>query len=181
MRLRLILLLLAIAAVAGFTALNWSEFTRTIPLSFGVTVAQAPFGLILLGFLGVTLLVFVAIDGSHRTANLIEAREHARALAAQRELAERAEASRIAELRQLLETHLRETRQRDARTLAEAGTLAGQSHREMRNQLEQMQRSIAARLMEMEARIDARLDRAAVPSSRPAAPAVTPVRHDTTV
>jgi hypothetical protein len=59
MRARLLFLVVAILLVAGFAALNWSEFMRPAPLSFGTQVVDAPLGLIMLGILGVTLLVFL--------------------------------------------------------------------------------------------------------------------------
>ena len=52
MRARLIFIVVAILLLAAFAALNWSEFNRTAPLSFGVIRHQAPLGLILLGVLG---------------------------------------------------------------------------------------------------------------------------------
>ena len=112
MRARLIILVLAILAVAGFAALNWSEFLRTTPLSFGLVVAEAPFGLILLGMLAVALVAFLVVSGTQQTRYLVEAHQHAKALAAQRELADKAEASRFTDLRQHMDVQLRESRQR---------------------------------------------------------------------
>src|SRR4051812_36661400 len=86
MRARMLLLVIAILAVAGFAAQNWSEISRPSMLTFGVVQADAPLGLILLTLLGLTLLVFLATAATLRTHSLVESRQHAKALHAQREL-----------------------------------------------------------------------------------------------
>lgn len=162
MRARMIVLVVAILAVAGFAALNWSEFLRTSPLSFGPIVADAPLGLILLFTLAVSLLAFLVASAHQRTQNLLESREYAKALDAQRTLADKAEASRFTDLRQHLDAQLRETRQREAIAATEFEKAMVQAHRELRTQLEQMNRTLALRLGELEGRMEARLDTAKV-------------------
>lgn len=159
MRVRLIVLVVAILLVAGFAALNWSEFLRVTPLSFGLLVTEAPLGLILLGILGITLLTFLLSSAAYRTHNLVESHQHNKALQAQRDLAEKAEASRFTDLRQHLDTQLRENRQREAIAAAEFEKSMVQSQRELRTQLDQMNHLLATRLGEIENRIEARLDR----------------------
>ncbi len=98
MRLAGLLVLLAIALLVGFAALNWGALSAPTALSFGVASVQAPLGVILFGFalgFAAALLGYVALQ---RTAQLLEARRHAQELRAARELAESAEASRIREL-----------------------------------------------------------------------------------
>jgi hypothetical protein len=163
MRARLVVLVVAILAVSGFAALNWSEFVRPVPLSFGWTVMEASLGLILLTLLGITLLAFLISSATHRTQNLIESHQHSKALQAQRDLADKAEASRFTDLRQHLDAQLRENRQREAIAASEFEKAVAQSQRELRAQLDQMSRTLVARLAEIENHIDARLDR-----SRPA-------------
>ena len=158
MRARLVVLVLAILAVAGFAALNWSEFLRTTPLSFGLVVMEAPLGLILLCMLGITLLAFIASSAHMQTQGLLESRQYAKALATQRELADKAEASRFTELRQYLDAQVRETRQREAIAATEFERAMVQSQRELRTQLEQMDRNLLARFAELEGRTDARLE-----------------------
>lgn len=156
MRARLVFLVIAILAVAGFAALNWSEFLRTTPLSFGLVVMEAPLGLILLGMLTITLLAFIISSALLETQGLLENREHAKALATQRDLADKAEASRFTELRQYLDAQVRETRQREAIAATEFERAMVQSQRELRTQLEQMDRNLLARLAELEGRVDVR-------------------------
>jgi uncharacterized integral membrane protein len=153
MRGRMIFLVLLVLAVAGFAAQNWGEITRSTPLNFGILVTQAPLGLILLSLLGLTLLAFLASAASMRTTSLLEARQHAKALQAQRDLADKAEASRFTDLRQQLEVHLRESRQRDTVATTEMNKALAQHQREMRAQLDQMNHMLAGRLAELDTHI----------------------------
>lgn len=159
MRGRLLFILLAIVVVGGFAALNWPEFTRTTQLNFGVARADASLGGIMLAALGLTLLVFLISATMHESRNLIEWNRHSKALQAQRDLAERAETSRFTELRQHIDTTLRESRQREAIAANEFEKSMVQSQRELRNELEQMNRTLNAQLGELERRIDAPLQR----------------------
>lgn len=156
MRTRMLLLVLAILAVAGFAFQNWPEITRRSTLDFGVLQAEAPLGLILLTLLGLTLLGALATAATLRSRSLVETRQHAKQLHAQRELAEKAEASRFTDLRQVLDSHLREERQRESVVQTELDRTMAQHQRELRNQLEQMYHLLTSRLSEMERRFDSR-------------------------
>lgn len=163
MRTRTIVLVVAILLVAGFAALNWSEIVRTSPLLFGPVVADAPMGLILLGLLGLTLVLFLASSVAMRTQSLMDYRQHQKTLEAQRELADKAEASRFVDLRQQLDNHLKEMRERDAIAASEFDKAMVQSRREVQVQMEQVNRTLTARLNELEHRLDVRLERLGVP------------------
>jgi len=156
MRARMLLLVLAIVLVGAFAYQNWSQITTPSTLTFGVLEAAAPLGLILLTLLGITLLVALASTASMRTRSLVESRHHAKELQVQRDLAEKAEASRFTDLRQVLDTHLRESRQRETVLNAEMERAMAQHQRELRNQLEQMYHLLTSRLSELERRIDHR-------------------------
>lgn len=166
MRGRMILLVLAVLAVAGFAAQNWAEITRSSPLNFGILVTEAPMGLILLSLLGLTLLLFLVSAATMRTTSLIEARQHAKALQAQRDLADKAEASRFTDLRQQLDTHLRESRQRETLATTEMNKALAQHQREMRAQLDQMNHMLAGRLAELDTHVQRLAGNSA--SARPA-------------
>jgi hypothetical protein len=156
MRARSAILLLAIVLVAGFAALNWSEFNRLSTLSFGVAMIEAPLGLILLGVLGLTLLAFLIASGAQHTRHLLDSRTHTRELERQRDLADRAEASRFTELRTYLDAQLKELRQRDSIAVTELEKSRLETQRELRTQLDAMNRVLATRLGELEARFDGR-------------------------
>jgi hypothetical protein len=159
MRARLIFIAVALALLAGFAALNWSEFSRTAPLSFGVLVTEASLGMVMLFALGITLVAWLLSSAMHESRYMLESHRHAKALQAQRDLADKAEASRFTDLRQHIDMHLRENRQREAIAATEFEKAMVQSQRELRSQLEQMSRTLGARLGELEGRIDSRLAR----------------------
>ena len=158
MRARLIILLIAILLVAGFAALNWSEFLRTTPLSFGLLVTNAPLGLILLGMLTITLVAFLVSSIHMQTVNLLDTRTHSKELQVQRDLADKAEASRFTDLRQHLDAQMREIHQRETIAATELEKAVAVGQRELRTQLELMNRTLATRLAEIESRIDARVE-----------------------
>lgn len=156
MRARMLLLVLAILAVGGFAYQNWPEITRSSTLNFGVVQATAPLGLILLTLLGLTLLLFLVTTATMRSRSLHESRQLTRDLHAQRELADKAEASRFTELRQALDGHMREIGKRETVVSTEMEKTMAQHQRELRNQLEQMYHLLTSRLTELERRLDAR-------------------------
>lgn len=157
MRLRPLLLVLATAVVVVFALLNRAELTRPVPLDLVWQTVSAPLSLILLGLLVLAVVVAVARGAALQARQRRLEVEHARALQAQRDLAERAEASRFVDLRQALDTHLRETREREAAAAAEMDQALAKTQRELRTQLELLHRSLSTRLGEMEARLEQRL------------------------
>lgn len=177
MRSRFVLLVVAILLIAGFAALNWSEVTRPAPLLFGPVVMDAPLGAILLGLLALAIVVFAISAASLRTHTLLESRHHYKELEAQRTLADKAEASRFTELRQLLDTQSRELREREAIAASEMERVRLEHQREIRNQLEQINRTLSARLNELEHRLESRFERMGYSRSAPVV-GTTPVRQD---
>jgi hypothetical protein len=157
MRSRATLLVVVILLIAGFAALNWSEVLRLAPLSFGLFVMDAPLGAILLGLLALATVAFALGGAAIRTQSLMESRQHFKTLEAQRALADKAEASRFTDLRQHLDVQLRELRERDAIAATEFQKAVVDSQRELRTQLEQINRTIAARMNEIEHRLDGRV------------------------
>ena len=158
MRARFTVLLVAILLVAGFAGLNWSEFLRPTPLSFGLFVMDAPLGFILLSVLGITLIAFLISSIHMQTVNLLDTRQHSKELHAQRELADKAEASRFTDLRQHLDSQMKEIHQREVNAATELEKAVAAGQRELRSQLELMNRTLATRLAEIEGRIDTRVD-----------------------
>jgi hypothetical protein len=155
MRGRIGFIVLAVLVTAAVAALNWSLVTRAETLNFGLFTTTASLGMILLGILTVVLVVFLASSAIEESRYLLEHRRHARALHAQRELAEKAETSRFTDLREHLDTHSRETRQRESMLATEYEKRLMQSHNELRAQLERMHQMIAARLDHLDSRTTA--------------------------
>jgi len=158
MRARLVILVLAILAVAGFAAQNWAEFNRVSPLTFGVITEQASLGLIMLTLLGIALVAFLVSSIVQQTRHLVDTRHHVKELERQRDLADRAEASRFTELRQHLDLQLKELRQRDAIAATELEKSVVSNQRELRHQLEAMNRLLTSRLSEIESRLTRHAD-----------------------
>jgi hypothetical protein len=149
----MIFIAVAVLIVAAIAALNWPEFTRAEPMSFGIVTATVPLGLVMLALMAIVLAVFLVSSAIQESRYLLEHRRHSRALQAQRELAEKAEASRFTDLRQHLDSHLRDTRQRDQVVATEVEKRLMASHNEMRAHLDRMHQMLAARLGEIEARL----------------------------
>lgn len=177
MRMRTILLVVAILLVAAFAALNWSEIVRPSLLSFGLFTTEAPLGGVLLVALAIVLLLFLAATAAMRTQYMLEYRQNQKTLDAQRALAEKAEASRFVDLRTHLDSHLREMRDRDAIAATEFDKAMMQSQREVRTQIEQMNRMLAARLTELEHRLEVRFERMGLPSAPLSPSAATAARE----
>ncbi|MDB5858137.1 MAG: hypothetical protein JWQ76_1826 [Ramlibacter sp.] len=167
MRTRGIIFVVAILLVAAFAALNWSEIARSVPLSFGVFVMSAPLGAILLGLLALSAVAFALSSAAIRTQALVDSRTHHKSLEAQRTLADKAEASRFTDLRQHLDSQLRELRERDAIAATEFQKAMVNSQRELRTQLELMNRTLAARLNEIDGRMGNAPAAAAAAAARP--------------
>jgi len=99
MSLKSLLLLLVGAAIVVFVGVNWAEMTRPTNLSLIFTEVHAPLGLVLLGLMVLLSVLFVGLIAYTQGTVLIETRRHAKELSAQRELADKAEASRFTDLR----------------------------------------------------------------------------------
>jgi hypothetical protein len=151
---RTIALVVVLGLLALFTLLNWTALTTPTPVSLGVTTVQAPLGLIMLGLIGCLALLFTVWAIAMQSSVLLETRRHAKELQGQRELADKAEASRFTELRAHIDAELARVRlaadeARSALT-ARIDTLGT----EMRTSHEQAANSTAAYLGELEDRLN---------------------------
>src|SRR6185436_45419 len=106
MHFRSILLLIVVALTAAFAALNWTAFTTPTALWVGFTTVQAPIGVIMLSLTAFLCVLFVAWVIYLQGTVIIESRRQARELNAQRDLADKAEASRFTELRSFMSAEL---------------------------------------------------------------------------
>lgn len=96
---RALIFFLVLVLVGLFAAINWDVFTALTPISLGFTTVQAPLGLIMLGLIGFLCVLFTVWVIVLQAGSLRDARRQTRELQAQRDLADRAEASRFTELR----------------------------------------------------------------------------------
>jgi hypothetical protein len=108
MRIAGLTVVVALLLLGAFAALNWDAFTADTTLSLLVTSVTAPLGLVMLTVAVALTALGLAFALVVRTTMLLESRRLSRELQTQRELAERAEASRLTELRAFLERRLAE-------------------------------------------------------------------------
>ena len=144
MRAKTIFLILGIVLLAGFAALNIEQFTAPTALNLGFSTVNAPLGLILLALLIATLLVFLATTIYMQSVNLIESRKLTRELSTQRELADKAEASRFTELRHYLEAQAAQSHQREQSVASAFSERLAQTQAVLISRLEQSDNSTAA-------------------------------------
>lgn len=103
MHLKTLFLLLIVVAMAALATLNWVALATPATVSLGVMEVEAPLGLIMLGLTALLCVFFLAYVLTLQGSVLMDTRRHTKELTAQRELADRAEASRFTELRAFLE------------------------------------------------------------------------------
>lgn len=154
MKLHTLLLLLVLAAIAAFAALNWKVFITPTELSLGFTSVQMPLGLImleLLTFLTVLFLIFIVYL---QASALLKTRRYSHEMRAARELADQAEASRITELRAFFEVEL--TKQANLNAESKSNVLAriDQLEHNLRSFMEQSGNTLAAYIGELEDRLE---------------------------
>ena len=156
MKVRTLLLLLVLLAVILFAMLNWTAITTPTVLSLLVTTVEAPLGLIMLGMLVLLTGLFTVFAGYLQTSTLLEARQHARDLQAQRKLADQAEASRITELQNLLNSSLLKLEQQSLECRQATHARLDLLEQNMRAALTQEGTTLSAYIGELEDRLDRR-------------------------
>lgn len=154
MYLRTILIVFALGGLALFTAVNWHAFITPTTLSLIFATIEAPLGLVLLGVVVLFAALFLIYVVYLQSSVLFETRRHARELAAQRELAEHAEVSRIHELQNSLETQLQTLARQTEESKSQLAARLDQLDRDLRQSLEQSQNAIAAQLAEIDDRLE---------------------------
>lgn len=103
MKARTALLTLIVLLIVFLATMNWQALNQSTPVSLGFTTVEAPLGLIMLCLTALLAIFFVAYVVTLQGSVLMETRRHNKEMLAQRELADKAEASRFTELRTVLE------------------------------------------------------------------------------
>lgn len=96
-----------LAVLSLFALLNWTAISTPVPLSVGFATINAPLGLIMLVAVGLLTAAFLAFIVYQQAVGLANARRASRDLHVQRELADKAEASRFTDLRAYLAAELK--------------------------------------------------------------------------
>ncbi len=139
MRARTSVLVVILALIAAFAALNWSAFMAPTTLSLGFHAFEAPLGLVMLGVVAVVSLAFLIYMALWQGTLLMESRRHAKELNAQRALADQAEASRFTELRGVMHDEMQRLAERIAQT-----------HEALRVEIRESTNSLAAMVGEVD-------------------------------
>jgi uncharacterized integral membrane protein len=148
------LILFALILLGVFTLANWNALTAPTTLSFLVFSLEAPLGLLLLGSTLVLVALFTAYVLVLRTAMLVDARRYSRELNATHQLAEKAEASRIADLRSQLEREFAQLRATAEQSRSEAAARLDGIEQTLRNAIEESSRTLSAYIGEVEDKLD---------------------------
>ena len=168
MGLRTGVLLVVVLLIAALAALNWGVLAAPTAMSLGFMQVTAPLGLIMLGLTALLGIFFVAYVVYLQTSVLFETRRHTKEMQAQRELADRAEASRFTELRNFLESqenaHMTRNAERHAALLARVEQLEAA----IRLRSDQTDNTLAAHIGQLEDRFDRRTTVAAPVGMPPA-------------
>ncbi|SMP55453.1 LapA family protein [Noviherbaspirillum suwonense] len=159
MKVRTLLLILVLLAIVLFTALNWTVFTTPSTLSLLVATVEAPLGVIMLGLLVLLTGLFMIFAGYLQTSTLLEARQQTKALEAQRKLADQAEASRITDLQNLLNSALLKLEQQSLESRQLNSARLDQLEQNLRAAVAQEGTTLSAYIGQLEDRLDSR-DRA---------------------
>ncbi|HEY0820736.1 MAG TPA: LapA family protein [Rhizobacter sp.] len=152
--LRAIILFALVVVIGLFALLNWTAFTTPTTLSLLFADVQAPLGLIMLGMVVFLTLLFTLWAISLQASTLLEARRQNRELQAQRDLADKAEASRFVELRSYVGTELERTVSASNRGHEELLNRLNHLEGALRLALEQNANAVAASLGEFEDRLE---------------------------
>ncbi len=142
-----------------FVLANWNALTTPATLSFVAFSFEAPLGLLFLGIILVFAAFFIAYVLILRTTMLMDASRYARELKAQQQLAEKAEASRLSELRKQLDHEFAQLREAADQSRVSFSAQTDGVEEVLRNLIEETSRSQLAYLGEIEDKLDRSLAR----------------------
>jgi uncharacterized integral membrane protein len=153
MRAQIVLVAIVLLLTLAFAVVNWTALSAPAPINLLVTEVQGPLGLVLLGLGAVLIALFVLLVLSLQAGVLLDSRRHSRDLHAQRELADKAEASRFTDLRQMLEQEFANLKP----LTAQPGELLERLNRmetALRQDIHETGNSLSAYLGELEERLE---------------------------
>ena len=156
MHVRTIIISITILAIAALSALNWAALSAPASVSLGVASIEAPLGLIMLGLTTLLGAVFLAYVFYLHSSVMLEARRHNKEMTAQRELADKAEASRFTELRVFLEAQQQQELAAQKESAAALSARLDQLEKALEARAEQSDNGIAAQIGELEDRLERR-------------------------
>ncbi len=153
-----LVLMVVLALIVVFAAVNWSVIMTPTTVSLLVADVQAPLGLVLLGVTVLITALFLIFVVYLQTNVLLDARRHSRELGAQRELADKAEASRFTDLRSYLDVELRKLGEQVAESRLGVIGRVDLAQQDLRTTIEQSGNSVSAYIGELEDRLERSAD-----------------------
>ena len=137
-----------------FTLANWTVLSTSTPLSFVAFSLEAPLGFVLLGVVLVFVALFTAYVLILRTTMLMDAHRYAKELLAQQQLAEKAEASRLNDLRSQLDHEFAQLQDATEKSRTDLGVRIEGMEQALQNSIEESNRSLSAYIGEVEDKLD---------------------------
>lgn len=156
MKFRALVLLALLGLFLAFTLLNWTTIMEPTMLNLGVAEVNAPLGLVMLGMLALLTVLFLIFTVYLQTSVLLEARRHAKELQTNRELADKAEASRFTELRHFMETEIQKQANSEADFKTDLVKKLELFSINLNAAIEQSEKSLSAYIGELEDRLESK-------------------------
>jgi len=156
MKLRAFVLLGVLGLFLVFMFLNWTTIMAPTTLDLGISEVNAPLGLVMLGMIAVLTTLFLVFIVYLQTSVLFEARRHAKELQTNRELADKAEASRFTELRQFMDAEIQKQAVIQAESKAALLTKMDALSTDIHRAIDVSGNSISAYIGELEDRLETR-------------------------
>ena len=153
MTLRSLLFLLVFGALAAFVLVNWPVLNDPTTLSLAFAEVQAPLGVVMLGFIVLVTVLFLAYIVYLQMSGLLETRRHGKEIQSQRQLADQAEASRFTELRGFLEAEFARQANRQAERDAAHQARLDALEQRLKVSIEQQANSLSASVGELGDRV----------------------------
>lgn len=154
MRLRTGILLVVVLLIAALAFLNWGTLSQPTSMSLGVTQVTAPLGLVMLGLTVVLGVVCLAYVFYLQSSVMLETRRHNKEMQTQRDLADKAEASRFTELRSYLDAQEQARAARNSELLSRLTMRIEQMESTFKSRVDQSDNSTAAHIGQLEDRIE---------------------------
>lgn len=154
MNARTLAIAIALFLLAVFALLNWSAFSTPTALTLGFAEVQAPLGLVMLVVTGIVSGLFLVYIVYQQAGAILESRRYEKELRANRELADKAEASRFTELRAYLASELGRLQSERATESQQVGARLQQLEERLQQRMDESARGLSAHLGEVEDKLD---------------------------
>ncbi|SFM46868.1 Signal transduction histidine kinase [Variovorax sp. OV329] len=156
MSLRTGFMLVVVLLIAALAALNWGLLVQPTVMSLGFMQVTAPLGLVMLGLTALLAVASLAYVFYLQGSVMLETRRHSKEMQVQRDLADKAEASRFTELRTYLDAQEQARSARNAELLSRLSARIEQLEASVKARVDQSDNSVAAHIGQLEDRIERR-------------------------